>query len=211
MPRSSSRSEARWHPLNLREVYALDQRTQRVIAIGAVGAPLLHSITDLMEWLQGGFSPLHLWLNYAAFLPVPAIMIGLYAVQRPEVAFSALVGAVLYGFAFIYFAFTTLFALHSHVATYPELWNTLGQTYTVHGALMIVGGLLFGFVTSRARVLPRWTAVLFLAGLGLNLAVTLVDVDELYQTIGTTVRNAGLVAMGCVVWRNTRGPSAASP
>lgn len=161
-----------------------------------------------MEWLQGGFSPLHLWLNYVAFLPVPAIMIGLYAVQRPQVSLAALVGAVLYGFAFIYFAFTTLLALYSQVATYAELWSTLGQTYTAHGALMIIGGLFFGYATSMARVLPRWTAVLFLAGLGLNLALAFVDVDDLYQTIGTTVRNAGLIAMGCVIWRNTRGPSA---
>jgi hypothetical protein len=184
----------------------VDRRTQDAVAIGAVLAPALHSLTDLMEWLQGGFSPLHLWLNYLAFLPVPAIMIGLYAVQRPRVSFSGLVGAVLYGFAFVYFTFTTLFAIQSHVASYPELWSTLGRVYTAHGALMICGGLLFGHATLVARVLPRWTAVLFLAGLGLNFALTFVAVDDLYQTLGTTLRNAGLVAMGSMVWRNAHGP-----
>jgi hypothetical protein len=183
------------------EACALDQRTRKITAIGAVAAPLLHSSTDLLEWLQGGFSPLHLWLNYIAFLPVPAIMIGLYAVQRPRVSFPALVGAVLYGFAFMYFAFTTLFALESHVATYAELWSSLGRTYTLNGALMIAGGLLFGHATFIARVFPRWTAVLFMTGLALNLALTFADADDLYQTIGTAFRNAGLVAMGCATWR----------
>jgi len=38
-----------------------------------------------MEWIHWGFSPLHLWLNYFAFLPVPAIILGLYAIQRKQV------------------------------------------------------------------------------------------------------------------------------
>jgi len=163
-----------------------------------------------MEWLQGGFSVLHLWLNYIGFLAVPAIMIGLYAAQRPCVSRSALVGAVLYGFAFIYFAFTTLFALQSHVATYAELWSSLGRVYTMHGALMIVGGLLFGHATFKARVVPRWIPLVFMSGLAANLMLTFVDVDDLYQTIGTALRNAGLIAMGCAIWRSADGPSSAA-
>jgi len=181
----------------------MDRATQRVIAIGAIGAPLLHSVTDLMEWLQGGFSPLQLWLNYLAFLPLPAIMIGLYAVQRPGISRAGLAGAAIYGFAFIYFTFTTLTALAGHVSSYAELWKELGLTYTAHGALMIVGGALFGYSSFRARVFPAWTSVLFLTGLGLNLLLTFVPVDDLYQTLGTSLRNAGLIGMGWAIWRMT--------
>jgi hypothetical protein len=181
-------------------------RIQKTIALGAIVAPLLHCATDLMEWLQGGFSALQLWLNYFAFLPLPAIMIGLYAVQRPKVSLSGLAGAVLYGFAFIYFTFTTQLALVDHVATYGDLWNRLGAAYTLHGAMMIVGGALFGYASLRAGVLPRWASLIFLVGLGINLALTFADVPDLYQTMGTAVRNAGLVGMGWALWRPQVNP-----
>jgi hypothetical protein len=183
----------------------MDPATRRAVALGAIGAPLLHSVTDLMEWLQGGFSPLQLWANYLAFLPIPAILIGLYAAQRPRISRWGLVGAVLYGFAFVFFTFTTLLAILGKVPSYADLWEQLGPLYTVHGALMIAGGLLFGSATLKAQVLPRWAPVLFLAGLGLNLLITFLPVADLYQTLGTTLRNAGLMGMGWAVWRRAPG------
>lgn len=35
-------------------------------------APGLHTGTDAREWLHGGFTPTRLWLNYVAFVPLPA-------------------------------------------------------------------------------------------------------------------------------------------
>ena len=179
----------------------MDRGTQRLVAIAAIVFPILHSITDVMEWLQGGFSPLHLWLNYLAFLPVPALMLGLHAIQRPQIARWGLAGALLYGFTFIYFAHTALYALTAHVPTYEQLWTRLGWIYTVHGAAMVLGGLCFGVATARAGVLPQWTALLFLIGIGLNFLLALIPVPDLLQTLGTAVRNAGLVGMG---WATAR-------
>lgn len=181
-----------------------DRLSTRLTAFAAIAFPVLHSITDLMEWVQGGFSPLHLFLNYLAFLPLPAVMLGLYAVQRPRISGWGLVGALLYGFAFIYFAFTTLYALTAAIPTYEALWSRLGVVYTAHGGVMVLGGLAFGFATVRARVLPRWTALLFLSGIGLNFLLALVPVPDLLQTLGTTLRNAGLVGMGWATSRLTR-------
>lgn len=183
----------------------MDRTTRRSVAFGAIAAPLLHSLTDLLEWLQGGFSPLQLWANYLAFLPLPAILIGLYSAQRPRISRWGLVGAVLYGFAFIFFAFTTLQAIVERVPTYADLWAQLGRLYTVHGALMLVGGVLFGAATWKARAVPRWAPALFLAGLGVNLVITFLPVADLYQTLGTTFRNAGLVGMGWAVLRSAPG------
>jgi hypothetical protein len=188
----------------------VDLTTQRVVAIGAIGAPLLHSITDLMEWVQGGFSPLQLWLNYLAFLPIPAVMIGLYAAQRPRVSGVGLMGAVLYGFAFIYFSFTTLVAINDHSASYAQLWNRLGTTYTVHGGIMVAGGLLFGYASLKARVLPDWSLLLFLAGILLNPTLTFLDVDDMLQTAGTAFRNIGLIGMGLATWKQSHRASAAA-
>lgn len=57
--------------------------TRKLVGWTAIVAPLLHTATGVLEWTQGGFSRAQLWLSYAAFLPVPALMRGLYAMQRP--------------------------------------------------------------------------------------------------------------------------------
>jgi len=182
----------------------VDLTTRKLVAAGAILAPGLHSLTDAMEWLQGGFSPLQLWLNYLAFLPMPAVMLGLYGAQRPAIGRLGLAGALLYGFAFVYFTHTTLLAMSLHTATYDQLWAQLGWVYTLHGAGMLAGGACFGWATVRAGVLPRWTAALFLGGLALNLVLGLLPVPDVFQILGTTLRNAGLVGMGWAVGHSAR-------
>lgn len=163
--------------------------------------PALHTLTDIIEWVQSGFSVTQLWLNYVAFLPLPAVVLGLYAAQYPRISKLGLVGSLLYGFAFIYFAHSTLEALATTAITYEELWSHLGWPYTFHGGLMVVGGLLFGFATWRAGMLPTWTAALFLLGIMTNLVVAVLPVPDLIQTIGSGLRNAGLIGMGWAVVR----------
>jgi hypothetical protein len=178
------------------------------VGVVAIVAPLLHTATDALEILQGGFSRLQLWLNYAAFLPMPALMVGLYAVQRPRLGRAGLVGALVYGATFVYFAHTTLVALAERTSDYAALWARLGATYTLHGAVMVAGGLLFGWASWRAGVVSRVAAALFIAGLSTNLAAALAPVPDVAQTIGTGIRNAGLIAMG---WRLAAADAPASP
>jgi hypothetical protein len=180
----------------------MDRLATRLTIDGAVLAPTLHTLTDVMEWGQGGFSPVQLWLNYLAFVPLPAVMLGLYAAQRPRIGAGGLLGALGYGFAFIYFTHTTLQALAAATADYQELWSDLGLTYTAHGLLMILAGAAFGFATLRARVFPRWTAWTFLAGIGVNLILGLVPAPDILQTVGTFLRNIGLVGMGWAIRRH---------
>lgn len=175
---------------------------RRLMGVGAMGAPALHLATDVVEWVQGGFSAWQLWLNYVAFLPMPAVILALYVVQRTRASAWAMAGAMFYGFAFIYFAHTTLYALATHAANYAQLWEALGWTYTLHGGLMVAGGLAFGLASVRARVFPPWTAWLFTAGIATNLVIALVPVPEVLQTVGSALRNVGLMGMG---WALVRG------
>jgi hypothetical protein len=175
-----------------------------VVGATAIAAPVLHSVTDAMEWYQGGFSPAQLWLNYAAFLPMPWLLLGIYAVRARELGPSALAGALLYGMAFTYFAHTTLYALELQVPDYEALWQQLGPTYTAHGAAMIVGGLLFATAALRTSTLPRLAVWLFGTGLLINLALALVPAPDILQTVGTAVRNSGLAGMGYAVLLGNR-------
>lgn len=174
----------------------MDASTRRLLAIGALVAPALHTLTDVHELLHAGFTPIQLWLNYLAFLPVPAIMLGLYAIQMPRISSLGLVGALLYGFAFVYFAHTTLVAIATQAVDYEQLWSQLGASYTVHGGVMVVGGIAFGWATGRAGVLPRWTAWVFLLGVVLNCLLVFLPLPDVSQTVGTALRNGGLMGMG---------------
>lgn len=167
-----------------------------VVGAAAIAAPVLHCITDAMEWLHGGFSPTQLWLNYIAFLPMPWLLLGIYAVRSDELRPPALVGALLYGVAFTYFAHTTLYAIRSQAPDYEVLWQQLGTTYTVHGAVMVIGGLLFAWSALRSSAFPKFAVLLFGAGLFVNLALAVVPAPDILQTVGTVIRNAGIVGMG---------------
>jgi hypothetical protein len=166
----------------------------------------LHLTSDALEWMRGGFSAPQLVINYLGFVPMPVMIAGLYAAQRPRIAGYGLLGALLYGFAFVYFAHTTLHALATKVPDYATLWNDLGPVYTGHGVVMVVGGLLFGVATLRARVLPSWAARTFTAGIVLNLVLGLVEVPAIFETIGSALRNVGLIGMGVALCRKPASP-----
>lgn len=165
-------------------------------AVTAIVAPALHLTSDVMEWSNGGFSRLQLLINYAGFLPMPFLMLGLYAAQRPKIGSIGLTGAIIYGIAFIYFAHTTLYALEESFPNYEMLWHRLGTVYTFHGGLMVIGGLLFGFSALKAGVLWRKGIVLLIVGLLLNLLLTFLPLPEILQIIGSSIRNLGLAGIG---------------
>lgn len=149
-----------------------------------------------MEWYQQGFSRTQLLLNYVAFLPMPWLLLCMFAIRDEQLGLSGLAGALLYGIAFTCFAHTTLYALASNASTYEALWQQLGPTYTVHGALMVVGDLLFTVAALRSGRLPGLAVCLFGTGLLVNLVLALVPAPDILQTAGTAIRNAGLVGMG---------------
>lgn len=178
------------------------RQLHKIVGIGAISAPAVHTLTDFAEWITGGFSTPQLWANYLAFVVLPFVMVGLYAVQRPKIGLLGLIGSLLYGGSFVYFAHTTLYAIAEHVTDYETLLEHLGNLYTMHGLLMIIGGVTFAAATYRASVFPRWTAVMFFVGIVLNLSFTLVAAPDMFQTLGSALRNLGLIGMGGYLIRN---------
>ncbi len=177
----------------------MERSLRQLVGAAAVVAAGLHLLSDLWEWAGGGFTTGQLWVNYLAFALMPFMMVGLYAVQRPRAGWSVLWGALLYGASFVYFGFSTLYALTDNIADYAALWQRLGVVYTVHGALMVLGGGLFAVASWRVGVLPRVALLAFFVGVTLNLVFAVVQVPELWQTIGSGVRNVGLIGMGAAV------------
>ncbi len=174
-----------------------------IVSITAIIAPSLHILSDVLEWTGGGFSRTQLLINYAGFLPMPFLMLGLYAYQRPRIGWIGLIGSVLYGVAFIYFAHTTLIALEESIPNYEILWERLGGVYTFHGVLMVAGGAMFGIDSLKAKVLWRGAVSIFIVGVILNLGIALLPLPDTLQILGSSVRNLGLIAMGVSVIRKS--------
>ena len=61
---------------------------------------------------------------------------------------------------------------------------------------MVVGGLMFGFSAFKAGVLWRKGVILFIFGLLLNLSITFLPLPDIFQTIGSSIRNLGLIGIG---------------
>ncbi len=170
-----------------------------LVGLSAVVAPALHIVTDVMEWHHEGFTDAQLWLNLAAFLPMPLLLLGIHSVQVPKPGAAGLLGALLYGVAFAYFTYTTIYALVEHVPTYEELWKRLGVVYTFFGGLMVSGGLLFGWSAYRARWFPRPAVLLFSLGIIVNLVLAILPAPDILQIVGSAMRNLGLMAMGYAI------------
>jgi hypothetical protein len=178
----------------------------RVVGVAAIVAPALHSASDALEWYQGGFSQAQLAINFAAFLPMPWLLLGVHAAQARRTDAVGLVGALLYGAAFVYFIHTTLVALEARVPTYAALWQQLGGEYTAWGAVMVIGGLAFTWSAWRTPALPKGAVAVFGAGLVVNLALAVVPAPDLWQTVGTLLRNVGLIGMGLHMVRAPASP-----
>ncbi|GDY13773.1 hypothetical protein LBMAG53_26510 [Planctomycetota bacterium] len=181
------------------------------VGLSAVVAPSLHLVSDVLEWATGGFTRTQLLVTYAAFLPMPFLLLGLHVLQKERGGWPGLLGALLYGVAFVYFLHTALVALEESIADYDALWQRLGWVYSVHGAMMIGGGALFGVTALQARVLSPLGLSLFLAGIAMNLACGLTTLPDIFQTVGSAVRNLGLICVGVGILRGQTRVSGMEP
>ena len=159
-------------------------------------APAMHLATDVMEWWGGGYGEWQLRVNLLAFLPMPLLLLGICTALGGRPARMIVWGALLYGASFIYFIYTTIYAIEKDLPNYETLWSQLGSSYTLAGAVMVAGGILFSIGSLKASSLPAVSVWLFLSGILVNLVLAIVPAPDILQTVGSGIRNAGLMAMG---------------
>ncbi|MEP7241149.1 MAG: hypothetical protein ABI697_09720 [Devosia sp.] len=86
--------------------------------------------------------------------------------------------------------------------------SSLPTVWTITGPLYILGGLLFGVATFRARVLPRWSGVLLAVGTAMGPLAAILPLD-LQPKIAVPVGIA-LLWLGYALWSERREKSAAT-
>jgi hypothetical protein len=167
------------------------------VGVAAVVFSALYLLSDLIELAQGGFSTAQLALTYVSEAAVPLFIIGIYVAQRPRIGRIGLLGAVGYAYTFVFFTSTVVFALVQHTSDWNALTDQMGAWITVHSALMVVAGLVFGYAVIRAGVLPRWTGALLMLGmLSMVVATALPDIA---QTAAAAIRDIAFAGMGLAV------------
>lgn len=176
---------------------------RKLVGIATLIAAVLYLASDALEVGLGGFSQGQLYLTYAAFAIIPFSLMGLHAMQAHRASWLSLFGSVAYGLAFIFYASTVIYALVNQTADYSTLVDELGILYPLHGVLLILGGLLFGWSVMRAKVLPSWTGLTLMVGVVVNLVMNASPLPEISQVLGSTLRNIAFIGMGWALLRQT--------
>jgi hypothetical protein len=180
-------------------------RLAALVGGGAVAFSAVYFLSDVIELAQDGFSTMQLALTYAAEAAIPIFVLGLFALQRPRIGTLGLVGAVTYGYTFVFFTSTVVYALVNHTDDWTELTAQFGAWLTVHSVLMILGGVMFGTAVIQAHVLPRWTGITLIVGMVLMAATS--GLPDVTQTMSAGVRDLAFAGMGVALLRHPLRPA----
>jgi hypothetical protein len=145
---------------------------------------------------------LRLCLTYAGEAAIPLFVLGLYAAQRPRIGRLGLFGAIAYAYSYVFFTATVVYALAAGTRNYPALVKVFGASMTVHGLIMLVGGLAFGLAVVRAGVLPRWTGVCLMVGVVLVAAAS--GLPNIARALAETVPAIAFIGMGFALLNERR-------
>lgn len=180
-----------------------------LLGLLTLAASVLYFVSDVIEAIQGEFSDGQLWLTLFAEAAIPIFVIGLAAAHRPRLGHLGELAALGYAYSFVVFTGTVVYALVNGTKNYDALTNQLGVVMTVHGAVMVVAGLGFGYAVLRARTLPAWTALALMAGVVL-VALTQ-TMPEGAQLTAAGVRDLGFAGIGAATLRSPSAQPATPP
>ncbi|MEP7239854.1 MAG: hypothetical protein ABI697_03105 [Devosia sp.] len=150
---------------------------------------------------------------------------GLYARQAEKTGWLGLAGYILLSLwlaLVLGFTFVEVFILPPLTTVAPafvESWlgmfngtpstidlATLPTVWTITGPLYILGGVLFGIATFRARILSRWAGILLAVGTAMGPVAAFLPLD-LQPKVALPVGIA-LLWLGYVLWSERRSTSA---
>jgi hypothetical protein len=146
---------------------------------------------------------------------------GLYARQAEQAGWLGLAGYVLFSLSWALqtgFVFVEVFVLPVLASAAPQFVESylgvasgapgvmnigaLVPTYGLVGILYMLGGLVFGIATIRARVLPRWPAALLAAVAVLTPAAALLP--HAIQRLAAVPMGLAIAWLGFALWSERR-------
>ena len=190
----------------------------------AVG--FFHPLNELSAVTTTRWAIVHILASAMCFFVLLG-MAGLYARQAEKSGWLGLAGFFLYSLSWVLtvpFTFAEVFILPRLATEAPKFvqgflgafsgsgdpsFAVLANLWTLTGVLYILGGLLFGIATFRARVLPRGAAVLL--ALGTVLAPLAVMLPLSAQPKTAIPMGLGLAWLGFALMVERQTPVAVQP
>ncbi|MVU82825.1 hypothetical protein GPX89_37025 [Nocardia sp. ET3-3] len=169
------------------------------VGVAAIGFTAIYFVSDLIEVGQGDFSTFRLVLTYIGEAGIPFFLLGLYAVQRGRIGVVGFFGALAYAYAYVFFTSTVVYALIARTRNWAALTEAFGVWMTIHGAILVLGGLCFGWGVMRAQVLPRWTGACLMIGVVLVAAAS--GQSNIVRTAAAAVPALAFTGMGVAALR----------
>lgn len=175
------------------------------ILIGCIAVvfSILYFLSDAIEVVQGSFSDAQLWLTLVSEAAVPVFVVGFAMVQRSRsFGFLGDISALAYAYSYLYFTGTVVYALTNGIEDYRALTDELGPAMTVHGVVMVLAGVGFGYAVLRAGQLPAWAAMTLIAGVILVASTQTMPAGV--QLVAAGVRDIGFAGMGVALLRSVQ-------
>ncbi|MBJ7353281.1 MAG: hypothetical protein JHC98_00515 [Thermoleophilaceae bacterium] len=169
-------------------------RLELLVGVSALGFSVLYLASDIIEAAQGEFSVGQLWLTLIAELAIPFFVFGLYWIRRSEFGPIGTFSAYLYAYAYVFFTFTVAYALIDDTPDYETLSDDLAPWMLIHGAIMLVAGIGFGYSIIKSRPYPRWTGIALIAGVVLVSATQGAPVG--IELVAAAARDLAFAGMG---------------
>jgi hypothetical protein len=174
-----------------------DNPTTTLVGLMALAFSALYVLSDVIEAIQGGFSSSQLGLTLISEAAIPIFVVGLYLVQRPHIGRLGQLSSAAYAYSYVFFTGSVVYALAEGTSDYNTLSHDLQPWMTIHGTIMVLAGLGFGFAVIRARVLPPWTGIALMAGVVLvSLSQPLTEGP---QVLAAAIRGLGFAGMGAAL------------
>ena len=108
-----------------------------LVGLASIVFPIIYFVADLIETAQGNFSTGRLVLAYIGESAIPFFVLGLYATQRPRIGRLGLFGALAYGYSFVFFTSTVVYALAADLSKleggHPRLRRLVHPARRHHG------------------------------------------------------------------------------
>jgi hypothetical protein len=175
---------------------AADRPTRLEVLLGAsaVAFSVDYFVSDLIEAGQDGFTTFQLLLTLIGEIAIPFFVFGLYWVKRNRFGPIGKYSAYAYVYAYVFFTFTVAYALLDNTPDYETLSDDLAPWMLIHGAIMLLAGIGFGYSIIKTRAYPRWTGGTLIFGVVLVSATQ--NAPEGVQLIAALARDIAWAGMG---------------
>lgn len=182
-----------------------------LMCLGILPSVVLDTDQSMAGWVTDPAWPVLSLLAYVYALLIPVVLVGLFSHQRPKLGAAGLVGLLLSLaglFVYLGFHFDMAFVWPVLAAQAPGLLDFDGPMFRapfyafVHfwmGPVATLGLLVFGIATYRARIFPRWSAVLFIIGMILTQGVLFPPL--ILRLVGSIPGALALLTMGVLQWK----------